>query len=131
MKKIRKKFGKFFIALSQKDEKDMRQSILLIDDSFILPNNFVLIIKNVKEKFKNAKLVVLTFYNRKEFIKNNFPDAEIIIPSGRIMPNRHQRAIQLFLLLRRNFNFIILSSLVVKAVCDLMAESSTSYDSID
>jgi hypothetical protein len=108
MKKILKKVGKFFIALSQ---KDMPQSILLIDSSFILPNNFALIIKNVKEKFKNAKLVVLTSFDKKEFIKDNFPDVEIIVPSDRIRSGKFQLAIQLFLLLRRNFNFIILSSL--------------------
>lgn len=116
MKKLLKKIGKFFIALSQKEERDIRQPILLVEGSFILPNNFALIIKGVKKKFKNANLVVLTFKDKKEFIRDNFPDVEIIVPESKIQIKRYQLAIQLFFLLRKNFNFIILSSLDISLV---------------
>lgn len=74
MKKFLKKINKVFFELQQKNEEDIHQSILLIDGSFILPNNFVLIIKDIKEKFKNANLVVLAFKDKEELIKDNFPD---------------------------------------------------------
>lgn len=116
MKKILKKIGRVFIILCQKDEKSIRQSILLVDGSIILTNNFALIIKNVQGKFKNANSVVLTSNDKKEFLKDNFPDVEIIVPGERIESKRSQLAIQLLLLLRKNFKFIILSSLDISPV---------------
>jgi hypothetical protein len=41
---------------------------------------------------------------------------EIVVPGDRIRLKKYQLAIQLFLLLRRNFNFIILSSLDISVV---------------
>jgi len=111
IRKIIKGAGKILVALHQKEETHIRQNVLLVDGSFILPNNFALIIQEVKQKFKNAKLVVLTVQDKKEFIKNNFPDVEIIVPENRIKPKGYQVTIQLLLLLRRNFKFVILSSL--------------------
>jgi hypothetical protein len=116
MKKNLKKFGKFFVVLSQKHEKDIRQSVLLVDGNFILPYIFALIVKDVKERFKNANIVVLTFKDKEEFIKENFPDVEVIVPESGIKPKRYQLAIHLFFLLRRNFSFIILSSLDISLV---------------
>lgn len=114
MKKFLKKIGKFFLVLRQVDEKDIRQTILLVDGSFILPNNFALIIKGVRERFKNADLTVLTFKDKEGFIKDNFPDIEIIVPEGKI--KKHQLAIGMFLLLRRKFDFVVLSSLDISLV---------------
>lgn len=105
-----RKIGKGFILLRQKDAAQIRQSILLIDSSFILPNNFALIIKDVKEKFKNANLVALTFQDKKEFIRNNFPEVEMVVVK------KFQLAIQLLFLLRRDFSFLILSSLDISTI---------------
>lgn len=116
MKRFFKKAGKFFFDLKQKNEKDIRQSILLVDGSFILPNNFALIIKDVREKFKNANLTVLTLKDKEGFIRDNFPDVEIIVPENRIKPKRCRLPIQLLLLLRKNFKFIVLSSLDISPV---------------
>ena len=121
MKKFLKKINKVFFELQQKNEEDIHQSILLIDGSFILPNNFVLIIKDIKEKFKNANLVVLAFKDKEELIKDNFPDIEIIVSENRIKPKGYQLFIRLLLLLRRNFKFIVLSSLDIShALISLM-----------
>jgi hypothetical protein len=109
-----KKIGRFFIVLSQKNEKDIRQSILLVDGSFILPNNFALIIKDVREKFKNANLVVLTFKDKEEFIRDNFPDVEVVIPKNNT--RKFRLALEMIHLLRRRFDFIVLSSLSVSPV---------------
>ncbi len=114
MKKSLKKAGKFFLVLQQREKKDIGQTVLLVDGSFVLPNNFALIIKGVREKFKNANLVVLTFKDKEEFIKNNFPDVQIVVPEIKI--KRHQLAIQLFSLLRRRFTFVVLSSLDISLV---------------
>lgn len=111
MKKFIKRIGKLFTALKHMDESKIRQSVLLIDGSFILPNNFALIIKGVQKKFSNARLVVLTFQDKKEFLKDNFPEVEIIVGGRRIRRSRYQLALQLLFLLRQKFNFIILSSL--------------------
>lgn len=115
MKKILKNIGSIFIVLSQKQEKDMRQTVLLVDGSFILPNNFALIIKNVKERFKNASITVLTFKDKENFIKDNFRDVEVITPGGSIT-KRHQLAVKLFLLLRRKYAFIVVSSLDISLI---------------
>ena len=116
MKMLFKKAGKIFFDLKQKNEKDIRQSILFVDGISILPNNFALIVKDVKEKFKNANIAVLTFHDRKEFIRNNFPEVEMIVLENRIEQKSYQLAIKLLLLLRKNFKFIILPSLDILPV---------------
>lgn len=114
MKKFLKKIGKVFIVLNKKDEKDVRDSILLVDGDFILPNNFALILTGVKNRFKNAKIIVLTFENKELFIKDNFPGVEVVIPKNNI--RRFQLALEMTSLLRRRFDFIVLSSLSVSLV---------------
>ncbi len=118
MKKLLRSLGKFFVALHQKYKKDICQSVLLIDGGFSLTNNnFELIIQDVKKRFINAKLAVLTDKDRKEFIKDNFSDVEIIIPNNKSSIKVFQSTIQLFLLLlRRKFDFIILPSLDISLV---------------
>lgn len=111
MKKLLKKIGKSLMVLKQRDERDIRQSLLLIDTSFILPNNFALILKGIKEKFKNAKISVLTFEDKKEFLRERFPDIEIVIADSKAKFKRVQPAIQLIKILGRHFDFIVLSSL--------------------
>jgi hypothetical protein len=111
MRKLLSKIGKIFIELNQKNEDDIRQSVLIVDGSFILPNNFALIIKGVKKKFVNAKIVVLTFKDKAEFIKDNFPDAVTVVPEEGLNPKKYQLAIKLFYLLCNGFDFIVLSSL--------------------
>ena len=110
MGKILKNIGRIFIVLNKLNEKDVRQSVLLVDGNFILPNNFALIIKGVKEKFKNANITVLTFKEKEGFIKDNFQDIEVIAPEDGLI-KKYQLAIKLFSLLRRKYAFIVLSSL--------------------
>jgi hypothetical protein len=116
MKKLIKKLGRCFIALTPTDENKLRQSVLLIEGSFILPNNFALIIRNTKEKFKNARLVVLAFKEKKEFIQDNFPDVELIIPEEKAKLKKYRLAIKLFFLLCRRFSFVVLSSLDISTL---------------
>jgi hypothetical protein len=116
MKEILKKMGRIFMVLDQKEERDIRQGVLLVDGSSILHNNFALIIKGVKEKFKNANLSVLTFKDKEGFLKENFPDVEVIIPEDRGIISKYRLAIKLFSLLRRKYSFIILSSLDISLV---------------
>lgn len=112
MKRMLKKIGKIFIKLQQKQEKDIRQTVLLVDGIFMLPNNLVLIIRGVQKRFTNARIAVLTFKEKKQFIAENFPDIEIIIPTEKKKARKYPLAAQLFLLLiRRRFSFVILSSL--------------------
>lgn len=115
MKKILKNIGRIFIVLEKKNENDIRQSVLLVDGSFILPNNLALIIKGVKEKFKNANIAVLTFREKEGFIRDNFHDIEVIVP-GKGIVRKYQLAIKLFSLLKRKYAFIVLSSLDISLV---------------
>lgn len=112
MRNILKKIGKSFVGLRQITENDIRQSVLLVDGSFILPNNFALIIRGVRQKFKNAKIVVLTFREKKDFLKKNFPDIELVVPKTIFKLRKHRLAWQLLILLiKRRFRFVVLSSL--------------------
>jgi hypothetical protein len=120
MKKILKSIGRIFMILTKTNEHDMRQSVLLIDGGFILPNNFALIIKGVKEKFQNAKLTILTFSEKKDFLTENFPDAEIIIPGDKGIIKKYRLAMKLFSLQLERYSFIVLSSLDVSLVLIVM-----------
>lgn len=111
MRQILKKIGRFFIALNQEDNFAMRQSVLIVEGSFILPNNFTLIVKDVKQKFANADIVILCFDEKKELLKARFPEAKIFTPLNKFKGTKYRLAFQLFLLLRRKFGFIVLSSL--------------------
>jgi hypothetical protein len=104
------------VVLDQRQERDIRQGVLLVDGSSILHNNFALIIKGVKEKFKNANLSVLTFKDKEGFLRENFPDIEIIVPKDKGIINKYRLAIELFSLLKREYSFIILSSLDISLV---------------
>jgi len=116
MKKILNNLGKIFVVLDQKQERDIRQGVLLVDGSSILHNNFALIIKGVKEKFKNANLSVLTFKDKEGFLRENFPDIEIIVPEDKSVISKYRLAIKLFSLLKREYSFVILSSLDISLV---------------
>jgi len=116
MMKLLRKIGKVFIELNQGCEDDIRQSVLIVDGNLILPNNFALIIKGVKKKFVNAKIEVLTFKDKAEFIRDNFPDVVTIVPEDNLKPEKYQLAAKLFHLLRIRFDYIVLSSLDISLV---------------
>jgi len=109
MKNLLRKIGKVFVILWQEEEKDIRQNILIAEGNFILLNNFALIIKGVKNRFRNAKINVLTFKDKEVFIRENFPDVEVIIPEN--SNKRFRLALRMASLLKRKFDFVVLSSL--------------------
>jgi len=111
IKDASRKIGRSFIELNQADESEMRQRVLLVDGSFILPNNFTLIIRGVRERFPSARITVLTFFEKRDFLKERFPDIEIVIPGKWIRGSNRQLLFGLISQLRRKFNFVVLSSL--------------------
>ncbi len=111
MRKLLKKIGKVFIELEQKREDQVRQSVLVVDGGMLLANNFALIIKGVQKKFLNAKVMVLTFKDKAEFIRDNFPEAVTITPEDNLRPGKYRLAVKLFRLLRSKPDYIVLSSL--------------------
>ena len=121
MKMFIKNIGRFFVELSRQEEDNFKESVLLVDGSFILPNNFALIIRDVRNKLRNAELTVLVFEDKKDFIRDIFPDIEIIVPPAKFKNKRHRLAIQLLFLLRRRFKFVILSSLDISLLAVSMA----------
>lgn len=116
MKAFLKRLGRSFVSLKQENEDSVKQKVLLVDGSLILQNNFALIVKGVREKFKNANLQVLTFEDKKDFLKDNFSDIKIVAPEKGIRMRRYALAIQLFGLLRQRPSFVILSSLDVSTL---------------
>ena len=55
---------------------------------------------------------MLTFQDKKECLKDNFPDAEIIILDDKAVVGRHELSAQLLrLVFKRRFDFVVLSSL--------------------
>jgi hypothetical protein len=125
MVKIFKKIGRLFVFMNQRNMADMRQSVLLVDGNFILPNNFALILRDVKEKFKNAKIEVLTSKDKTEFLQDNFPGVGIITPASKIKIKRLCFYKQLLKLLGNRFDYIVLSSLdiIPVAACLLFGGS--------
>lgn len=125
MAKIFKKIGKFFVLMNQKNVTDIRQSVLLVDGNFILPNNFALILRDVKEKFRNAKIEVLTSEDKTEFLRDNFPGVGIITPASKIKNKRLCFYKQLLALLCNHFDYIVLSSLdiIPVAACLLFSRA--------
>jgi len=117
MKKLLKNIGKFFFVLRQKNVKEFCLPVLLIDGGPVFTNNdFCLAIENVKKKFINAKLVVLTSKERRSHI-NNPDDIEIIILDEESSSESFALSIRLFiLLLRRRFSFVVLPSLDISLV---------------
>jgi hypothetical protein len=122
---ILKKMGKFFVLMNQESAADIRQSVLLVDGNFILPNNFTLILRGVKEKFKNAKIEILTSEDKTEFLRDNFPEVGIVNPRAGIKNKRLGFNLQLLKLVSRNFDYIVLSSLdiIPVSVCLLLGRS--------
>lgn len=118
MKKILGNFGRFFVALHQSDEKEVRQSLLLVDSGLILPDNvFSIIIRNTQKIFNNTKVSVLSCRGREKFISDNFPEIEIIAQNKENGAEEYPLSARLFLLLlRRRFAFIVLPSLAVTLV---------------
>lgn len=114
---ILKNIGKFFVLMNQENAADMRQSVLLVDGNFILPNNFTLILRGVKEKFKNAKIEILTSEDKTEFLRDNFPEVSIVNPGPNIKNKRFSFNLQLLKMLSRRFDYIVLSSLDIIPVC--------------
>jgi hypothetical protein len=117
IKRLLRNLGRFFLVFRQKYEKDLRQSVLLVGGEVVPTNNVELFIQNVKKRFVNAKLVVLTSEDRKGSINDNFADIEIIVSNNKDSIKGLQLAIQLLLLLlRRRFDFILLPSLDISLV---------------
>jgi hypothetical protein len=110
MRHFFRKIGTLFIKLKQKRVDELRQTVLLVDGSFILPNNFALIVRGVKDKFKNAKISILAFKDKEALLKDNFPEVDVIVPDQRNSKYPLASGLSRLLLLRR-FNFIVLSSL--------------------
>jgi len=104
-----KKIGKTFFRIKQKDPGQIRQAVLLVEGGFILPNNFVLIVRNVKEKFQNARITVLTFEERVTLLREYFPEIEFITPRSK--NKRFGLYMELWKTISRKFDFIVLSAL--------------------
>jgi len=116
MGRLLRRTGRIFVIFNQKEADDLRQSILLVDESSITANNFLLIINSAREKFKNANFTILTFPDRQEFIRDNFPDVKIIFPHHKLKFKRYQFVLKLVFLVRGAFKIIILPSLDIYTV---------------
>jgi len=111
IKKTLKKLGRFFIALEQKDEKVIEQSILIVDNGYSWLKDLNTAIERIQDYFPKAEISVLTFGDRKNNLQKDFPAFNYIPPSQRIKPRRCRIALQMFMLRKGRYDSVILFSL--------------------
>ncbi len=106
-----KNIGKSFIALKREDEIIIGQSVLVIDNGYGWMGHLESAIETVKNSFPKADISVLTLPKRKAALQEEFPALKLILPSEKLKPKRYQIALQMLMLRRKEYDFIILFSL--------------------
>jgi len=109
--KIIKKFSRFFFVLEERYTDQMRDSVLVVEGSFMSLDSLLSVIRKVREQFPSATINVLAFNDKKNAILSNFTDVKVCIPNPGIRARKHVLAVQLYKLLCQGPRFVILSSL--------------------
>ena len=107
MKRLLKKIGRFFIVIRQVYEHQVRQEVLVMDSGQVSSVDLAQILRNVKERFKNGKVVVWVQRDREDLLMRAFSDLEIIIVKQGLL----WKYAQLFSFFKRRFGFVVLSAL--------------------
>ncbi len=102
-----KNIGKSFIALKREDEIIIGQSVLVIDNGYGWMGHLESAIETVKNSFPKADISVLTLPKRKAALQEEFPALKLILPSEKLKPKRYQIALQMLMLRRKEYEFII------------------------
>ncbi len=106
-----KEIGKLFFALRQEDERIIGQSVLVVDNGYSWMGHLNSAIEKVRDYFPKAEISVLTFPKRKSVLQEEFPGLKFILPSEKLKPKRYQIALQMLMMRKKKYDFIILFSL--------------------
>ncbi len=117
IKRLIKKLGKIFIILNFKNYEVINRTVLIVDNDYISKEHLNSLLWNCRKNFANTHIVLLTFEPRRKYIGDEFKDdVEFVYPSGKTLLKRYQIAIQMFKERKRNFDFIILTSLDITPI---------------
>lgn len=117
IKKTIKRVGKFFVNLKQEDEKTMRQSILIVDNGYTSITDIGYGIQTVSEYFPKADIIILSLVEQRRLhLQNQFPLAQFINPAFGLWPQRYLIALQMLLIRKKDFDFILLFSLDITPI---------------
>ncbi len=116
MRKTIKKIGKCFIALDQKDERIIGQSILIVDNDYSWLGYLNSAIQIIRSYFPKAEISVLTFPKRKNELEKDFPALNFILPSPELRLKKYGLAWQIFKMRREKYDFITLFSLDITPI---------------
>ncbi len=111
IKKIVKMVGKLFIALEQKDERIIRQCVLVVDNGYSWLGHLNSAIERIKNYFPKAEISVMTFEQRKSNLEKDFPTLKFVLPSQELRPKRYRLALQLLKMRKESYDSVILFSL--------------------
>jgi ADP-heptose:LPS heptosyltransferase len=111
LKKTIKWIGKCFIALNQEDERIIRQTILIVDNGYSWIGYLESAIERIKHYFPRAEVSVLTSQLRKGNLAKKFPYIKFILSAPKLRPRRYQIALQMLMLRKSRYDFVILLSL--------------------
>jgi hypothetical protein len=111
LKKTIKRMGRFFILLEQKEEINIRQSILTVDNGYSGFEQLKYSIQIASQYFPKAEISVLTFKHRKTLLEKEFTNLRFIVPVERLALQRYQIALEMFKMRKRRLDFILLLSL--------------------
>ena len=117
LKYLIKKFMRLFIILIHKDKaiaSDTIRSVLVVDSGS--HEHLRHVFYKIRDGFPLARISILSFYAKEMFIRENFPDAEIILPQKNNLPGRYKLSSEMLRLRPRNFDCIVLMSLDISTV---------------
>lgn len=111
IKKTIKRMGKSIIGLKQENNGIIGQSILVVDNGYSWIGQLCSAIERIKDYFPRAEISVLAFHERRDGLEKDFPGLKFIHPSERLRPRRYGIALQMLMLRKKRYDFVILSSL--------------------
>ncbi|MFA5351401.1 MAG: hypothetical protein WC357_08775 [Candidatus Omnitrophota bacterium] len=106
-----KKAGRIFFELKQIDHRIIEQSVLIVDNGYGRIKQVEHVINAALKYFPVAKLVILTFEQRKNTLQKLFPELSYIIPSSSSWLKRYKIAKKMLGMRKIRYDFIILLSL--------------------
>lgn len=111
IKKQMKRMGKAIIDLKQHNEAIIKQSALVVDNGYCWIGQLASGVAAFKEYFPKADLSVLTSFERKASLEKEFSGLGFISPSERLWPRRYRIVLQMLMLRKKKYDFVVLTSL--------------------
>lgn len=103
--------GRFFIIMKQKEGRNIRQSVLIVDNGYSFFEQLNYSIKTLMRHFPKAQICILTFEYRKALLEKEFSNLKFIIVNEHSPVQRYQIARDMFKIRKRRFDFVLLLSL--------------------